>query len=242
MPETNPERINPFLIHDFGRVDLPSTFYARIDQVEPGEPEGNEPLTILFDCVGADWVDEVINSDDIWPLLPQAPLAVIQVEVSPPATRGERGAPGSSWARLSFDQEGGIPALRYDNLFGEAEAGFLHPPEPVDFQTAARLDLHFSLDRIPDIDEEQLSALLTPALEADFINVLDVGQGNCNALWKTAGNALLYFDAGGGVLQHAGTFPAGRGFCEANEAPVILSHWDWDHWSSALRPGCHVGT
>jgi len=45
-----------------------------------------------------------------------------------------------------------------------------------------------------------------------------------------------YFDLGGGVLANAGTFPSSlQQFCFTKQPPVILSHWDFDHWSSANR-------
>ena len=46
----------------------------------------------------------------------------------------------------------------------------------------------------------------------------------------------LYFDVGGGTTANARTYPATmRRFCVSADPPVVLSHWDWDHWSSALR-------
>ena len=45
---------------------------------------------------------------------------------------------------------------------------------------------------------------------------------------------ILYIDVGGGVMQNLRTFPAEfKGICPG--IPIVLSHWDWDHWSSVSR-------
>jgi hypothetical protein len=60
-------------------------------------------------------------------------------------------------------------------------------------------------------------------------------QGASNAA-VAAGVVWLYFDLGGAVNGNLGTFPPElRRFCFSTHPPVVLSHWDWDHWSSASR-------
>jgi hypothetical protein len=65
-------------------------------------------------------------------------------------------------------------------------------------------------------------------------------QGASNAA-VAAGVVWLYFDLGGAVNGNLGTFPPElRRFCFSTHPPVVLSHWDWDHWSSASRGGRDV--
>lgn len=64
----------------------------------------------------------------------------------------------------------------------------------------------------------------------------DVGQGACHAAMNAMHRPSLYIDFGGGVLGSTHTFPSEfKGFCVSHRATIILTHWDWDHWSSALR-------
>jgi hypothetical protein len=45
-----------------------------------------------------------------------------------------------------------------------------------------------------------------------------------------------YFDFGGGVAGNTKTFPKRlKTFCFCLDPPIILSHWDHDHWSSEGR-------
>ena len=63
----------------------------------------------------------------------------------------------------------------------------------------------------------------------------DVGQGAATALLSD-GVPTLYFDLGGSAIGNWRSFPESlRQFCMTVNPPVVLSHWDWDHWSSALR-------
>jgi len=66
------------------------------------------------------------------------------------------------------------------------------------------------------------------------IVVYDVGQGSSAGIVDDRCRALLYADVGGGVTRNRHTYPrALNRFCSCVTAPIVLSHWDWDHWSSA---------
>ena len=100
-----------------------------------------------------------------------------------------------------------------------------------------------SLDAVEDASDEAVSAEL-PGLEHTRFSaaaVYDVGQGGCNALIADQGIPRLYFDFGGGVQANGSTYAlSGQSFCFTANPPVVLSHWDWDHWSSAQRnPRAH---
>ena len=66
----------------------------------------------------------------------------------------------------------------------------------------------------------------------------DVGQGNCNAIVDSYGHPRVFFDLGWAPNFHAATRPAAKPAlfsCDGHAlAPVILSHWDMDHWSYAI--------
>jgi len=65
----------------------------------------------------------------------------------------------------------------------------------------------------------------------------DVGQGSCNSL-RDRNITQVYFDVGGGAGRNTDTYPRGTEYIFDNhheDAVVILSHWDKDHWVSAER-------
>ncbi|UVM53893.1 hypothetical protein LOY37_16125 [Pseudomonas sp. B21-012] len=71
----------------------------------------------------------------------------------------------------------------------------------------------------------------------------DVGQGNANALVDEGGHPRLFYDLGWPTSFNARTRPANRPALLAGDrccshdslpAPVVLSHWDFDHWAFAV--------
>lgn len=91
----------------------------------------------------------------------------------------------------------------------------------------------FSLNDLPDANEEEIINLATKDAEPKFVGVYNVGHGNCNAVCEEHAAPLVYFDFGGGCATNARTYPKGLRFCMSYKPPVILSHWDTDHWVSA---------
>ena len=91
--------------------------------------------------------------------------------------------------------------------------------------------------------EENLIGLLpTSTIKEDFwLRVVNVGQGSCNSLSIIEESAgietqpkaeILYLALGGGVLANASTYGCKANFYPVDNAPVILCHWDMDHWIS----------
>ncbi|HLP64754.1 hypothetical protein [Flavobacterium sp.] len=67
-----------------------------------------------------------------------------------------------------------------------------------------------------------------------YLNVYNVGQGNCIALVDIQNNPLLYNDVGGGFGTNKKTYPKVFKLCTKNNPPVLLSHWDLDHIQTAV--------
>jgi hypothetical protein len=103
---------------------------------------------------------------------------------------------------------------------------------------ATRLRKVVSTAHIPDATDKEIDNALGNLAKAkiDWAVVYDVGQGNSIGLCNGRGSVEAYFDLGGGVLANAATFPSTlKNFCFTRNPPIILSHWDFDHWSSANR-------
>ncbi|MCC8951695.1 hypothetical protein H8A97_43430 [Bradyrhizobium sp. Arg62] len=129
----------------------------------------------------------------------------------------------------------GLPANLFDNLFGAAipvRVGAIRPALPDESQFLDDLD---PLSGIDDASKEEIEHALALASVVEEIAVYDVGQGGTNGL-VTGREVVCYFDFGGGVASNTATFPNNLlRFCQCNMPPIILSHWDHDHWSSEGR-------
>ena len=53
----------------------------------------------------------------------------------------------------------------------------------------------------------------------------------CSEVACTCGLPICYFDLGCGVYRNARTRPENLQFCNCYNPPIILSHWDADHWA-----------
>ena len=141
------------------------------------------------------------------------------------------------WFELLIESEGGIPVTLYPDLVGEdAVPAAISEWRHLDANESFVLDEHFSLKHLGTMDSNQIGTALRRPEAATWATVFDVGQGSCAALRDDAGAVLVYVDLGGGVMANAKTFPHKlRTFCFGSEPLIVLSHWDWDHYSSARR-------
>lgn len=137
---------------------------------------------------------------------------------------------------LGADQvDGASAAAVYPTLFGQARSAYLKGTMP-SVQQGKALSGIFSLLSLPSISTPQLESKLSVA-KADLLAVYDVGQGNSNALLEeNLGQAAptLYFDLGAGVYRNQHTTPPNLVFCFTYTPPIVLSHWDADHWAGAF--------
>lgn len=147
------------------------------------------------------------------------------------------------WFRIDLGgAEDDVPAQLYRNLFAAADDIPVHSIGQAEQDVAARLDKTDPLTGEPDATEAQIkSALSDISGQADIAHIVvyDVGQGAANGLVAPDGTVALYGDFGGGCAANTATFPASQlaqfCFCRDPKPPIVLSHWDHDHWSSAGR-------
>jgi hypothetical protein len=217
------------------RGEPPNRIYARIDRVEPEVLMQTTPVTAVFDGVDAYFFDHTHGSFAI----EKAPLSVVEIDfpnpdAAPPEITLEE---GGGWVQLRLtDQQTDTPVRQYTNLFTVAIKRYLENASIVHPKLARELDRAVSMDTLPDARREDIAQAL--AVDEPLIGaaVYDVGQGGCHAFLGDSRFPRVYFDFGGGVLNNTFTFPnVVKGLCTTREPPVILSHLDWDHWSSAQR-------
>lgn len=112
------------------------------------------------------------------------------------------------------------------------------------FMTAETLAAQHNPDppRSSESGDGQLTMLLSMMISqsAPFLHprVLDVGQASCAILHTSTSphaDIACYFDVGAPLWFHNGSMPKHSDFrLPTGEAPVILSHWDFDHYALAL--------
>lgn len=138
-------------------------------------------------------------------------------------------------------RKGFTPALIYPGLFATPISAFVQGTMPTPVRANALAGI-FSLQHFPKISEDCLQATLNET-RADKLAVYGVGQGNANALLNANSPITchplpsLYFDLGAGVYRNKHTTPTPLLFCFTLCPPIILSHWDADHWAGAYATG-----
>ena len=146
------------------------------------------------------------------------------------------------WWEIELDPRPGFSAFGADlfpNLFAEGRQVSVIDMRPVtNAERRVALSHGNPMRRVRATPTDQVGALLDARLggaSPTMVGIYDVGQGSCAGL-LVSGSPRLYVDFGGGVLGNARTFPpALTSFCFAADPVIVLSHWDWDHWSSAYR-------
>ena len=214
-------------------AEPPRRVYARVDRCDTRDDGGSR---ILYDSIDADWFDEVgerirwLGDAEIGPEVGEQ-ISVVEEERAP----GELAKDfEGTWAELVFDR-GGPEVQHYLNLFGAPLIRTLSDIRVVDSGTEHALTAKTGLQHLGDADPAEIECALAAEAFPDAAAVYDVGQGSSNAL-LLGGIPLVYFDLGGGALRDTRTFPqAFTSFCDTGTPPIVLSHWDWDHWSSARR-------
>lgn len=146
------------------------------------------------------------------------------------------GALEAQWFEFELDriaQPGAFAAVVYPGLFANPIAAFTKGKMP-SVKKGRALSGIFSLANLPKISTAGLGSLLSQ-VGADLLAVYDVGQGNANALLAphTVPTPLptLYYDLGAGIYRNKHTTPFPLAFCFTSSPPIVLSHWDADHWA-----------
>lgn len=140
----------------------------------------------------------------------------------------------SDWLEIELGPGlvGAREGLFYPNLFAEAlstPVGRISAAQP---SLATSLQRAFSMKSWPRHSPDQLGPYLQ-ATQAEIWAVYDVGQRSANGLLAEGGPVTLMHDIGCGVYRNAKTRPTGLVLCHSGPAPIILSHWDTDHWAGA---------
>jgi hypothetical protein len=167
-----------------------------------------------------------------------------------------------TWMAISFtlvtdgdESDGGAYLYTPANQNGQRDTLQLLSVQPLlDSPALRKLNGFARLKGIPAANKQTISQIVGEALanaSEKAVVVYDVGQANWNAVVEV-GNCrgrppmpVLFFDCGMPLGRNYSTLPSPiiAPFANASpHAPVILSHWDMDHWSGAASGQPLYGT
>lgn len=241
-----------FFVGEEGWTEVPRRLYAVLDQAEVLR---GRTVRFLFDAVHAAWFDETqptaedagnvrlalaeldFPSDEFLRLLCPG-LAGRVLTGAPWSRRVGRLLDGAGlWFELVLGTSG-PPLMVYPNLYAAPQKHALEHIRLLRPGQSRRQRKTFSLNRAWTASQQSIQNLLGGIGSIAHAIAYDVGQGSCHGLVTPRGPVGCYYDFGGGVAGHAATFPGALAQfcgCASSRPPIVLSHWDWDHWSSANR-------
>lgn len=252
--------MNPHFALEEGWPEYPRVAYARLDDVEPSLDLELETAVLAYDAVdaaaacfqrgaflsldpreeGAAWRQAYWRGlfyGEIPPEDPFEKVPIFRIEITlrrsdPLFDRAIRLQ--DQWVELFLENDGLVPVDVYGGLFAAPVEAYL-AKQPEISPNAHLLAEAFDMDTWPDASDSDLDKILQPKCKFDQLAMLDVGQGSAHALMCECGFPVLYSDVGCGVYRNARTRPGTVRFCLCNDPPVVLSHWDADHWSGARQ-------
>ena len=140
-----------------------------------------------------------------------------------------------AWGRFELGS-GDLPVRVFQDLDGEGSTErtvrFLGSLPPSD---ELKLRAFFTTDNLPKASAIEIHDALNVPQVASHLAVYAVGQGNANAVCVGKERQSSTSTWEGGCLWNAKTYAKVLRFCFSFEPPIVLSHWDFDHWFSATK-------
>ncbi|RFF50153.1 hypothetical protein [Xanthomonas campestris] len=222
------------------------TLFAQIDQsaVSPnGKRESDEWVFDAF--VATEMVQGgLVPSEDMAEEAIDVHYPVILIAVDGKALRSRFGLrlliSGTAWYQITLGKQRGIPARVIGVPGDERVEVSIAEIRRVDRSQARKLDALVDMPHGEEADLTILSSLfgeIGRLDQAPDVVVVDVGQGSLAAVCKRGGSdqPLLFVDLGWPTNFNRAGQPNYRPDVTGLRTPVLLTHWDWDHWGLALN-------
>jgi beta-lactamase superfamily II metal-dependent hydrolase len=145
--------------------------------------------------------------------------------------------------RTPLGEDGFVNLARIWIVQGEKfsdDRGSHRPPRPLGAATPSNLNWAHGIKAaslFPASAIKSRSAItniLSTTLEFRRVSIRDVGQASHSCLRSAGGTVALYYDVGWPLPFNRRTEPK-RFFPDLGRAPVVISHWDWDHLCFGLK-------
>lgn len=144
---------------------------------------------------------------------------------------------GTEWYEITMQGHGGIPARVIGDTDGEPVS--IGEISRVGRNQARLLDALVDMPRGEKTNSKVLRRLfqeIEVPVEVPDVVVVDVGQGALAAVCaRGGGKPLLFVDLGWPTNFNRMGQPICRPDVTGLTTPVLLTHWDWDHWGLALN-------
>ncbi|NIK00355.1 hypothetical protein [Xanthomonas cannabis] len=151
----------------------------------------------------------------------------------------------TAWYEITLQEHGGVPVRVIGAPEDDREVS-IAKIRRVNRNQARRLDALVEMPDGEETNEDVLSQLFQEshdAAEVPDVVVVDVGQGALAAVCaRGGGKPLLFVDLGWPTNFNRIGQPSCRPDVTGLTTPVLLTHWDWDHWGLALNAIKWAGT
>lgn len=220
-------------------------FLSEIDDVteRPAESRREQVWTVMFEIVPKEWMDVfVFASPDSRQPLPSPPASFLYIEREPAIEIAEAldvdadEIQETDWYIITLGAGKGKGAKATKTTFTGSSSSTT--------TAAGRKAIEERNERAKrrmaakgNLKLKKLTKQLKPLTTNKSIGVMDVGQANYNIILNENGNHLAYFDVGLPMFFYQNSAPPAallQGPCIIGNAPVILSHWHYDHYSMAI--------
>jgi beta-lactamase superfamily II metal-dependent hydrolase len=211
--------------------------FTALVEIERDEQDKEDGGWVTFDCFSQDQSPLGIwYGDDSGLLALRAPLATV-AQLFPDIAE----MPGH-WAKIEVASYATGDAVEADVvMFGTDDEIVLYIISAKPLMMSAQENALFMLENEQRAPASLIQGVLEFSLQTSnslAVAAYDVGQGNCNAIVDEYEHPRVFFDLGWAPNFHAKTRPPIQPvfFCDYRPtvAPVVLSHWDMDHWCYAI--------
>ncbi|MGF6465117.1 hypothetical protein [Paraburkholderia youngii] len=229
-------------------------FFAVLESLEQ---EGNDS-DVYLDCIAVETYDGMVRAGTLSAYCRSEPipyvgnvLRVKRSDIPASVIEAAERASGRLWLKLVVAQDEELPDLAtIPAEFVSLSANDneiprnlrISVPEDAGPAVQRQAENFFRVSSDRPTGFEALAKELESSLvrRQKHVVAYRIGQGNCNAIVDVAEHPIIFFDLGWPIqLNVRGapipapdllSVPRAR-----SRAPVILSHWDWDHWAFALE-------
>lgn len=238
----------------YGRSKDAKVFHALLEPIDiPGGENMNEVLTVQFDAVVAEDMERMPLEGGSLPFNSnwwrECRSAVMEIKLTLAQLFNLIGKPingelYSQWFEISLSKKAPsnkekIPVQKFMTPDDDPIQEYLESLKMLDSNDPRRKSLSNCLDTLISEEEELIKdRKAINNVEIHAIDVVDVGQGNMNALLTndTPEKAIIFYDFGAGSYANYKTWPKKPSLPSRDDTKlVVLSHWDFDHWAGVFR-------